>query len=178
MRKILIAHWCFSCCWLVLTPSQRLPVFRALPVKTCTRNGEGAQPGQAGPELAKGIFRTMESHAQNINWEELARSCWSLLGDERGIGQRVVSNCIAHHLFLWFIFDLVFCLFVCFYFVSIIKLLSQPTRYFLIFFSRSPPHSPGGRGEWESCCVALSCQVGLNCDWRWETESRSEWSVP
>lgn len=65
-----------------------------------------------------------------------------------------------------------------FFFVSIIKLLSQPTRYFLLFFLDLLPISPGGRGEWESCCVALSCQVGLNCDWRWETESRSERSVP
>ena len=93
------------------------------------------------------------------------------------MGQRVVTNCIVHHLsFSWVLF-LFFCyipfhysyyynifiLSVIFYFTLVIKqFLSQPIRLGVLFFD-SPPH-PTGRGEGVSGCVVLSCWLGLNHD--------------
>lgn len=50
------------------------------------------------PEEAKWIFHTTEHHAQDINWRQLAGSCWFLLWQGVGTGQWVVSDCTGHHL--------------------------------------------------------------------------------
>lgn len=42
----------------------------------------------------------MEHLVQYINCRELVRSQQSLVRNRRGIGQRVMSNCIVHHFFL------------------------------------------------------------------------------
>lgn len=95
------------------------------------------------------------------------------------IGQRVVSNCIVHHLsflgfflffFVIFIFITIiiililylFLVHIIFYFTLIIKLfLSQPTSFTFVFQILLP--IPLGR-EGVSGCVVLSCWLGSNHD--------------
>ena len=91
-----------------------------------------------------------------------------------GIGQRLVSNCIVHHLsflgcyffFCCIIFLLQLLLFLVssvFYFTLVIKLfLSQPTSF--TFFSPLSSSSPHWQGEGGSGCMVLSCWLGLNHD--------------
>ena len=96
-----------------------------------------------------------------------------------GIGQRVVSNCIVHHLsflgyyfffsviflFITIIIILILYLFlvhIIFYFTLVIKLfLSQPTSFTFVFPILLP--IPLGR-EGVSGCVVLSCWLGSNHD--------------
>lgn len=101
-----------------------------------------------------------------LNWGELARSHGLLLRDWLGIGQRVVSGCVVHHLFfLSFIllcpfsfhyncYCSLFCFFFFFnYWTVLISTMGLP-------FSDSLPHPT--KGEWANGCVIFSCCLRLN----------------
>ena len=112
------------------------------------------------PELAKGIFHTMEHHAQYINRGELARRCRLLLGHWSAGGEQLhrASLDFSWVLFLFFFFCYIpfhyyyhyyyyisVLLLLVLYFTLVIKLfLSQFTRF--TFFPNSPSHPTGSRG--------------------------------
>lgn len=50
---------------------------------------------------AKGIWHSLECHAQCTNWGELARRHWPLPGNGLGISQRAMSSCFVLYFFLF-----------------------------------------------------------------------------
>ena len=118
--------------------------------------GRGHSQG-SWPELVKEAFHTMRHHAWYVYLGGLARAGTS---DWVGIGRRVVSTCIVHHVFLSsfpsgfysfpspFHYNLLSLLLLFFHFhsISIIKLfLSQPSSF--TFLSNSPPCPSGWGGS-------------------------------
>ena len=126
MRIILITHWCFRCCWAVLTQSEGLFCFSPHP--TSEQSGDAQEAGRghsqdSWPQLTRGIFHTIWCHAHRRK----NRGSW--LGDGdccSGMGWASISrwwtNCTVHCLFC------VFYYYYCFLFLCCpIKLsLSQP----------------------------------------------------
>lgn len=103
MRRVLITPWCFNCCRAVLTPSQG-----HLSLLLCPANRQAGGAARAGrgqtqdrwPKLAKGVFHTIWRHAKQYIGVASRGERAGLLGVRLGTGQRVVSNCIVHHLFV------------------------------------------------------------------------------
>ena len=98
MRIMLITHWCFSW-WVVLSRNQGPFKFPMLCQWAGAQEPGREQSQDSWPELAKGIFHTMESHAQYINQGNLTGAGQWLLGDCLvSIGHRtlaLVSRCWA-----------------------------------------------------------------------------------
>ena len=66
-----MAHWCFSCCWVMFIPKSRTFQF----LRPCQREGwrgtgnwEGTQPGQVTWTSQRDIPYHMTCHAEYINW--------------------------------------------------------------------------------------------------------------
>lgn len=132
------------------------------------------------PKLAKGIFYTMECHAQYTNWWKLARSHCSLVGDKLVINQWVMSMVLCITCFPWASFSLLLLLFLLlflnfdpiaellllllllhyYYFASIIKLFFSPTMSFPFFPILC---------EWANDYLVLSQLLKLNLD-TWDSE--------
>lgn len=79
IRIMVTPHWCFGCCYIMLTLSQRLWMSQALPARRYTKN-RGIGIGN------KGTFHSTECHAQYINsgrYPEGAEWCvrpgWALI---------------------------------------------------------------------------------------------------
>ena len=168
MRRVLITPRCFNCCRAVLILSQG-----HLSFLLCPANGQAAGAVRAGrgqtqdrwPKLAKGVFHTIWRHAKQYigvaSWGEGA----GLLGVRLGIGQRVVSNCIVHHLFsytllllillslslLLLLLLLLYSLYSLYYYIPVLincLYLNSPAS-----LSRFSPPSQRGRGEGERTAV-------------------------
>ena len=166
MRRALITCWCFNCCRAVFTPGQGLFGFSLCPASEQAGGAAGAGRGQtqdSWPKLAKGVFHTIWRHAKQYIGVA-GRGGGRLLGDRLGIGQRVVSNCIVHHLFSYTLLLLILLplslllLLLLLLFSCLNKLsLSQHTGFTFPFLSPIPEREGGG---WANGCVVFSCQPG------------------
>lgn len=157
---MLITHWCYSCCWAVLTLSEGLSSFSCPASKEAggTRNWEGTQPGQLTLTDQTHIPYRMASCSackaggRSLEWWcfvfprilHVMEPCFPA-----GSGERI--SCFA--------------LLVCPTFVLPLKQsLSQPVSFLTWLFQFS---SPSHQGEWVSGCVRLSCWLRLNHKVRW-----------
>jgi len=103
MRVMLITHWCFSCCWAVLTLSQGVFSFSYWPASKEAGWAPEAGRGHSRdswPQLIKGTPHTTWCHIKHINQGKLTRGRWPVLQDWPGISQQVVSNCTVHHSYI------------------------------------------------------------------------------
>ena len=78
--------------WLLL--SQAYPKLKIFQFPMLCQQADVQEDGRehsqsSWPELAKGVFHTMERHAQYINWVELARGQGSLLGHQSVGGEQL-----------------------------------------------------------------------------------------
>ena len=96
---MLITHWCFSCCWAVLTLSQgffSFSYYSASEEAGWTQQARRGHSQDSWPQLAKGIFHTMWHHAQYINWGELAgQHCGSRIGWVSASGWWAIVLCVT-----------------------------------------------------------------------------------
>lgn len=143
----------FSCCWVVLTPSQRLFNFPCSTSEEVHKKFGGSTARTGGLNWTKGysILWWSEYKLRGI----VRAGGWSLLRDALGTGQQVMSNCTVHPLFLLhvislsiFIISLFFkivitIIIIIFSFISVIKLFS--THHFTFFPLNSSP-CPTGAG--------------------------------
>lgn len=173
MRRVLITPRCFNCCRAVLILSQG-----HLSLLLCPANGQAGGAVRAGrgqtqdrwPKLAKGVFHTIWRHAKQYIGVASRGEGAGLLGVRLGIGQRVVSNCIVHHLFVHIISSgtiiIIVLLLLLLLLFCLIKLsLSQLTGFTFHF---SPP-SQRGRGEGErtaAWCLAAGRVKPRQSFWR------------
>lgn len=102
----------------------------------------------------------------------MAVRCWSLLKDKLGLGQQVVSNYIAHHIFSWILFLLflfinTIIIIAIIIIIIIISLLLFICPYLSLWVLPLPFLLPilvrAGKGkEWVSRCVLLTCWLRVN----------------
>lgn len=85
----------------------------------------------------------------HVTQEVTEKRAWLQFGDGFGISQWVVSNWDVDHLFfLSFYLSLLFItIFIIFYFVSVVVVLSSQPIWVLFFSPDSLPHTPGWRGS-------------------------------
>lgn len=149
-KPVLIALWCFSCCWAELQSQGRFSSSYHTIFPVWSQGAQGAARGQgqdSWPKVAKGMFYIVWHHAKKIlkNCGELAEG-QPLLRDWLGIHQQVGSNCIMHHLFVSIIVTVIVLIF--FSFAALVNSkLSQPTSSTCFFSSGSHPPIPQGRGS-------------------------------
>lgn len=140
MTTILITHWYFSCWQAVFTLKEGL---FSVP---CPAKGQAQETGE---QLTWTGQREIPHHALCINWEGLAGNCGLLLGDQLGIGQLMESNCIVHHIFLWFILLSHFpMMMIMLYFISVRKQFLSQHMVFTFYFD-SPHHPTRSKGTSE-----------------------------
>jgi len=155
-KTMLITHWCFSCCWAVLSTAKVISVLQLYVLSSQQEDWREHKElgGDSRPKLTEGI-----PVPHKITWKKdrkVRGGGWGvslLLRDWLNISWQVVSNRFVHHLFCQYTYIL----------LSLPSLLSSFSvlvnsiylnLWFLQFF---PQFSPPSHWEWSRKQKALWC---------------------